>query len=383
MPQLTLALKAMMQAEETVRTLDPTLPLVDTAFAAVKELMVQTFDPDSVLKALRLQAVRGVKEAIRNIPSIEEMLTSWLTQLRQGRFTVYVDTTDLSKQIDEVDEVLSLNMRRLSLALLLVGLLIAASIASNTPARPAAWARRPCLPDLHRRRHLAGVVLIKAVLSWLNGDRLVALSDTHFFYALKTYSFDKIVLSWYCTAMTISQISKRESPLWQIIEYLQRNGSATIKELEDLLGVTTTAVRQHLTTLQVEGYIERRVVHSGVGRPHHAYFTTSKVQELFACQCDDLALTLLQEVFHLEGQERALQLLDRVGTRLARKYTPSVRSSMLQERVSELGRYAQRQRRAGGCTHRRKMIRSCCAPLTARSMNWRMSTVKSAKWTPT
>jgi DeoR family transcriptional regulator, suf operon transcriptional repressor len=136
--------------------------------------------------------------------------------------------------------------------------------------------------------------------------------------------------------MTISQINKRESPLWHIVEYLQRSGSATIKELEDLLGVTTTAVRQHLTTLQVEGYIERRVVHSGVGRPHHAYFTTAKVQELFACQCDDLALTLLQEVFHLEGQERALQLLDRVGTRLARKYSPSIHSSLLQERVSEL-----------------------------------------------
>ena len=55
------------------------------------------------------------------------------------------------------------------------------------------------------------------------------------------------------------------------------------------------------------------MVHSGVGRPHHAYFTTSKVQELFACQCDDLALTLLQEVFHLEGQVWALQLLDGVG----------------------------------------------------------------------
>jgi predicted ArsR family transcriptional regulator len=136
--------------------------------------------------------------------------------------------------------------------------------------------------------------------------------------------------------MTISQITKRESPLWQIVEYLQRNGSATIKELEDLLGVTTTAVRQHLTTLLVEGYIERRVVHAGVGRPHHAYFTTAKVQELFACQCDDLALTLLQEVFHLEGRERALLLLDRVGTRLARKYSSGIRSTLLQERVYEL-----------------------------------------------
>lgn len=170
--ELTLALKAMIQAEETVRTLDPTLPLVDTAFDAAKELMVQTFDPDSVLKALRLQAVRSVKEVIRNIPSIEDMLASWFTQLRQGRFTVYVDTTDLSKQIDEVDQVLSLNMRRLSLALLLVGLLIAASIASNTPADLL-----PGLADLAYlifigAAALTSIVLIRAILSWLNGDRL-------------------------------------------------------------------------------------------------------------------------------------------------------------------------------------------------------------------
>jgi len=136
--------------------------------------------------------------------------------------------------------------------------------------------------------------------------------------------------------MTLGPLTKRESPLWQIVEYLQRQGSATIKELEDLLGVTTNAVRQHLTTLQGEGFIERRAVHAGVGRPHHAYFTTPKVQELFACQCDDLALTLLQEVFQLEGQERALVLLDRVGTRLAGKYASTVRSSLLQERVGEL-----------------------------------------------
>ena len=136
--------------------------------------------------------------------------------------------------------------------------------------------------------------------------------------------------------MTLSTFNRRESPLWQIVEFLQRKGSATIKEIEELLGVTTTAVRQHLTTLQAEGYIERRPVHSGVGRPHHAYFTTSKVQELFACHCDDLALTLLEEVFHLEGESRATELLDRVGTRLAGKYASSVRSTLLQDRVGEL-----------------------------------------------
>ena len=138
--------------------------------------------------------------------------------------------------------------------------------------------------------------------------------------------------------MTLSALNRHGSPLWQIVEFLQRKGSATIKEIEELLGVTTTAVRQHLTTLQAEGYIERRTVHSGVGRPHHAYFTTAKVQELFACHCDELALTLLEEVFYLEGEVRASELLDRVGTRLAGNYASAVRSTLLQDRVDELAR---------------------------------------------
>lgn len=129
---------------------------------------------------------------------------------------------------------------------------------------------------------------------------------------------------------------RKDTVAWQIVEYLQRHGSATIKELEQLLGVTTTAVRQHLHTLQGEGYIQRRAVHDGVGRPHHAYTTTDKTRDLFACNCDDLALTLLQEVFALEGKEKTAMLLERVGHRLANRYSSSVRSTMLQERVEEL-----------------------------------------------
>ncbi len=136
--------------------------------------------------------------------------------------------------------------------------------------------------------------------------------------------------------MSLTSLNKRESPLWQIVEHLQRNGSATIKDLEEVLGITTTAVRQHLSTLQAEGYIERRTVHAGVGRPHHAYFTTSEVQELFACNCDDLALTLLEEVFTWKARIGRTLLLDRVGSRLATKYASTVRAVALQERVHEL-----------------------------------------------
>ena len=158
--------------EALVRTLDPSLPLVDTAFSATKDLLVETFDADKVISALRLQMVRGAKEAIRSIPSLEEIFTSWLTQLRKGRFTVYVDTSDVSKQISELDDALTLNVRRLTLALLLVGLLVGASIASNTPA--------DLVPNMAELAYLifisaailAGVVILRAVLGWLNGDKL-------------------------------------------------------------------------------------------------------------------------------------------------------------------------------------------------------------------
>lgn len=130
--------------------------------------------------------------------------------------------------------------------------------------------------------------------------------------------------------------SNRENPAWVILEHLQKSGSASIKDLEIVLNVTTTAVRQHLNTLQAEGYIERRRVPGGVGRPHYAYRLSDKSQELFGCHCDDLALTLLEEVFLLEGSERAAMLLGRVGDRLAQKYSDSVRSLVLHDRVEEL-----------------------------------------------
>jgi len=136
--------------------------------------------------------------------------------------------------------------------------------------------------------------------------------------------------------MTLNVYTDRSSPAWQIIEHIKRNGSATIKELEELLGVTTNAVRQHLQSLQADGYIERRQVNAGVGRPHHAYLISAKAHDLFACHCDDLALTLLEEVFALEGPERAGMLLDRVGDRLAKRYASSVRGEVLQERVEQL-----------------------------------------------
>ncbi len=170
--ELTLALKAMIQAEETVSRLDPTLPLVDTAFGATKELLVDTFDPDKVLASLRKQVVRTAKEAIRNIPAIEGAAMSWITQLRKGGITINVDTSEVSKQVAQVDASLTKNIRRLTVALLLVGLLIGGGIASTTPS--------DLFPNMAEFAYfvfmaaagLAAAAVLRVLWQWLNGGEL-------------------------------------------------------------------------------------------------------------------------------------------------------------------------------------------------------------------
>ena len=128
----------------------------------------------------------------------------------------------------------------------------------------------------------------------------------------------------------------QNSPARQILEYLQRNASATIKDLELLLGVTPTAVRQHLNHLQASGYLDRREVRSGVGRPHFTYVATDAARELFACRCDVLALTMLQEMCGMVGEELMGSLMKRVGARLAEGYSQSVNATDLHKRVEEM-----------------------------------------------
>lgn len=165
---LTLAVKAMIQAEETVRTLDPSLPLVETALDAAKQLFVETFDPNRVVDALRVQVVRTAKEAVRSIPSLQDAALSWLEQFRRGKFTLYFDTSDLGKQIGELDRVITTNLRGLTQALLLVGLLIGGGVASTADRNLL-----PNLPDLAYIVFMGAALLssgmiVHSVIRWLD-----------------------------------------------------------------------------------------------------------------------------------------------------------------------------------------------------------------------
>src|SRR5919206_3923135 len=127
-----------------------------------------------------------------------------------------------------------------------------------------------------------------------------------------------------------------ESPAGKILAYLQRHGEGTVKALEELLGISTTAVREHLTHLQAKDLIATRLVRQGPGRPHAVYFLTDEAQNLFPKEYDILTNMLLREIASQEGPDRLQVLLDAVGARLAEEYRGQVSGAELPERLAGL-----------------------------------------------
>src|ERR1051325_8826414 len=120
--------------------------------------------------------------------------------------------------------------------------------------------------------------------------------------------------------MMTGTLYTNESPAGKILAHLQRHGEATVRELEEVLQVSTTAVREHLTHLQARELVATRLVRHGPGRPHLVYFLTPKAQSLFPKHYDTLVNLLLREIAGQEGPERLQVILDAVGARLAEEY---------------------------------------------------------------
>jgi predicted ArsR family transcriptional regulator len=100
----------------------------------------------------------------------------------------------------------------------------------------------------------------------------------------------------------------------QILEYMQRHGRATVKELGALLGLTSTGIRQHLTVLERDGLVEVREARR-VGRPTPCTLT-DQADSLFPKDTTTWPASSLKRSA-VDGNERLHQLLSRVAGRLA------------------------------------------------------------------
>src|SRR5437764_4746143 len=123
------------------------------------------------------------------------------------------------------------------------------------------------------------------------------------------------------------------SPRAEVLRFIQRQGSASIKELEVAMRVTTTAVREQVAHLLDEGFLQATRVRGEVGRPYYVYSLTTKAQELFPKDYATLAVLLLEETLAMHGQEGLRSLLNRVSRRMAEKFAGQTQGRELSQKL--------------------------------------------------
>jgi ubiquinone biosynthesis protein len=126
-----LAFKTVMQADQIIRTLDPDMVFSKVAVESSAVLLRDQFNVDTVADLVVQQVSRSAREVIYRAPSLVEATTKWLDQYEKGRFSVHVDTSDLTPQVKKLDQALSKSMDRLIIGLVMVGWLVGAAIAST------------------------------------------------------------------------------------------------------------------------------------------------------------------------------------------------------------------------------------------------------------
>lgn len=129
-PNLTMAIKALMQAEAIATLLYPQGGIVAEGAAMVQEMALQEITADKVVEVVRDQVMTTVRELFKRLPSLQEATIGWLDQYQKGRFEVYVDTSGVDASVNR----LARFGRQVVIAMVLVGMIIGSSIATSVLA---------------------------------------------------------------------------------------------------------------------------------------------------------------------------------------------------------------------------------------------------------
>ncbi len=91
----------------------------------------------------------------------------------------------------------------------------------------------------------------------------------------------------------VASLDKLPAARRDVLMALKRRGPAWADDLATDLGVTVSAVRQHLAALAAGGLVSHERVRSGPGRPRHVHRLTPEADELFPRAYGELTSELL------------------------------------------------------------------------------------------
>lgn len=123
-----------------------------------------------------------------------------------------------------------------------------------------------------------------------------------------------------------------------VLLYLKRSGELTVADLCKELGITSMAVRRHLSSLQKEGLVDSKLVRQSRGRPTYFYRLTDKAESLFPSGFQNLASDLLDLVYEQSGHKGVMELLNRRNDRLSKRLQSRVENLPMKQRVQEVAK---------------------------------------------
>lgn len=146
------------------------------------------------------------------------------------------------------------------------------------------------------------------------------------------------------SGVTIAMVDEIVSSDVAILDLLRKQDAMTVAEMATSLDVTATAVRQRLSRLLGQGFIERAATKASRGRPSHSYWLTDRGRRKTGANFVDLAIALWEEIRQIKDLEVRQGLLQRIATRLADQYADQMTGHTLEERMESASRiFAERQ----------------------------------------
>lgn len=89
-----------------------------------------------------------------------------------------------------------------------------------------------------------------------------------------------------------------------LMRLMKRRGGVTIKEAAASLDLAASTIRQHLSGLEIDGLIDKRINRQGVGRPSKMYFLTDKAEPFFENREGTLLAELIRFWISTGDQEK-------------------------------------------------------------------------------
>jgi len=164
---LTMAIKALMQAEAVSTLLYPAGGLSTDGAQMIRELAVEAVTAEKVAEAAKKQLTITAREALRQLPDLQTATLSWLKQYRKGRFEVYVDTSSLGKEISKLNRIGNLVVIGIILAGMLVGSAIATVFLTQVQQEGDFWSIIGRLAYLGYIFAMAVAVILVVRLIWM------------------------------------------------------------------------------------------------------------------------------------------------------------------------------------------------------------------------